>query len=175
MPKGAVGHLWIFLTKEDRARLHVDCMEKLPFGQTRFTSFPSFQWVLKRKKHGLGEACVFLSEGRCTIHSVRPTQCRTFPYWPELINRRSWRSVKDSLSRNRQRLRRHRNKMKCFDCKRVRTPSWKMALKYIELPPIVKRPPKTMKRLSESHQRRFQKRKSIFPSCESLHRSKTDF
>jgi Fe-S-cluster containining protein len=27
----------------------------------------------------------------CTIYEARPTQCRTFPFWPELVNRkRSW-------------------------------------------------------------------------------------
>jgi len=32
-------------------------------------------------------ACVFLdAEGRCRIYSVRPVQCRTYPFWPELVN-----------------------------------------------------------------------------------------
>lgn len=33
-----------------------------------------------------GEACVFLDErGRCSVYALRPTQCRTFPFWPELL------------------------------------------------------------------------------------------
>jgi Fe-S-cluster containining protein len=26
--------------------------------------------------------CVFLKDGKCQIYSVRPTQCRTWPFWP---------------------------------------------------------------------------------------------
>lgn len=37
-------------------------------------------------------ACPFLSnEGRCNIYDARPTQCRTFPFWPEVaLRKRSW-------------------------------------------------------------------------------------
>lgn len=36
--------------------------------------------------------CPFLGrDNRCGIYSVRPRQCRTYPWWPELIEtRRSW-------------------------------------------------------------------------------------
>lgn len=35
--------------------------------------------------------CVFLEGKRCTVYPVRPTQCRTFPYWPEnLQTPESW-------------------------------------------------------------------------------------
>ena len=30
--------------------------------------------------------CVFYDKG-CTIYEVRPPQCRTYPFWPEVINR----------------------------------------------------------------------------------------
>jgi len=38
------------------------------------------------------EHCVFLNkEGKCSIYSVRPTQCCTYPFWPEiLINEETW-------------------------------------------------------------------------------------
>jgi hypothetical protein len=29
--------------------------------------------------------CHFLVEGGCSIHPAKPVQCRTFPFWPELI------------------------------------------------------------------------------------------
>jgi uncharacterized protein len=36
--------------------------------------------------------CHFLLEGGCSIHPAKPTQCRTFPFWPELVDsRREWR------------------------------------------------------------------------------------
>jgi uncharacterized protein len=37
--------------------------------------------------------CVFLSDhGRCRIYPVRPMQCRTYPWWPEVVESdASWR------------------------------------------------------------------------------------
>ena len=32
--------------------------------------------------------CPFLEHGGCSIHPAKPTQCRTFPFWPELVERR---------------------------------------------------------------------------------------
>jgi len=35
--------------------------------------------------------CHFLHEGGCGIHPAKPTQCRTFPFWPELVDHpRAW-------------------------------------------------------------------------------------
>ena len=35
--------------------------------------------------------CHFLREGGCSIHPAKPTQCRIFPFWPELVeSRREW-------------------------------------------------------------------------------------
>lgn len=31
------------------------------------------------------DACVFLKEGKCSVYELRPAQCRTFPFWPELL------------------------------------------------------------------------------------------
>jgi len=29
--------------------------------------------------------CPFLKSDGCSIHPAKPTQCRTFPFWPELV------------------------------------------------------------------------------------------
>lgn len=35
--------------------------------------------------------CIFLEGGnRCSIYSGRPVQCRTWPFWPEVMNAKSW-------------------------------------------------------------------------------------
>jgi hypothetical protein len=34
--------------------------------------------------------CRFLKDKRCTVYEARPTQCRTWPFWPSLMNRLSW-------------------------------------------------------------------------------------
>jgi Fe-S-cluster containining protein len=38
-------------------------------------------------------ACIFLdATGQCGIYAVRPIQCRTYPFWPELVNSETaWR------------------------------------------------------------------------------------
>jgi Fe-S-cluster containining protein len=38
------------------------------------------------------ERCIFLnSEGGCRVYPVRPLQCRTYPFWPELVkNATAW-------------------------------------------------------------------------------------
>jgi len=33
--------------------------------------------------------CPFLEGHGCSIHPAKPTQCRTFPFWPELVEQRS--------------------------------------------------------------------------------------
>ena len=30
-------------------------------------------------------SCSFLRAGGCSIHPAKPTQCRIFPFWPELV------------------------------------------------------------------------------------------
>ncbi len=35
--------------------------------------------------------CAFLIDNKCSIYSHRPTQCRTFPWWPTLLKtRQDW-------------------------------------------------------------------------------------
>ncbi len=38
--------------------------------------------------------CIFLEGKGCTIYDVRPTQCRTYPFWPDNIKSpRAWRET----------------------------------------------------------------------------------
>ncbi|MBI5280091.1 MAG: YkgJ family cysteine cluster protein [Candidatus Solibacter usitatus] len=41
-----------------------------------------------------GRQCHFLAEGGCSIHQGKPTQCRLFPFWPDLLeSARAWTAV----------------------------------------------------------------------------------
>lgn len=43
----------------------------------------------ERLAEGLSSRCVFLEGSRqtsCGIYPVRPEKCRTWPYWPELLD-----------------------------------------------------------------------------------------
>ena len=47
---------------------------------------------------GKGKACIFLEGNRCSIYAHRPTQCRTFPFWPEVLaDREVWRRDVESV------------------------------------------------------------------------------
>jgi len=38
---------------------------------------------------GVDGRCVFLgADGRCRVYTVRPVQCRTYPFWPEVLRSR---------------------------------------------------------------------------------------
>lgn len=38
--------------------------------------------------------CHFLRDGGCGIHPAKPTQCRIFPFWPELVDSKAqWRKT----------------------------------------------------------------------------------
>jgi uncharacterized protein len=40
------------------------------------------------------QQCPFLVGGGCSIHAVKPVQCRVFPFWPELVDsKREWKKA----------------------------------------------------------------------------------
>ena len=40
--------------------------------------------------------CIFLKDRRCSAYEGRPTQCRTWPWWPEIMGARAWsKAVRD--------------------------------------------------------------------------------
>lgn len=50
----------------------------------RYTFVDEYGW---RQLRFRGERCVFLgANDRCTVYAARPVQCRTFPFWRELVS-----------------------------------------------------------------------------------------
>lgn len=37
-----------------------------------------------------GKDCLFLKGNRCNVYRARPTQCRTWPFWPLNMNKTVW-------------------------------------------------------------------------------------
>src|SRR5579864_3213333 len=79
---------FVYLTEADLARI-------APFVGMRPAEFERV--YVYRTKHLLRlrmprhTQCHFLREGGCSIHPVKPTQCRIFPFWPELVDdKREW-------------------------------------------------------------------------------------
>lgn len=49
---------------------------------------------LMRLRKPRGSQCHFLRDGGCAIHPAKPTQCRAFPFWPEIVGSRAeWRKT----------------------------------------------------------------------------------
>lgn len=79
---------FVYLTREDRRRLAAHF--ELPVAT--FTR----RYCAKRLGHfhindhpGATE-CRFLDGKRCTVYAARPTQCRTWPFWPDVIDAKKW-------------------------------------------------------------------------------------
>ena len=48
----------------------------------------------RRFRKPADKQCPFLEAGGCSIHPAKPTQCRTFPFWPEIVkNKRTWKKT----------------------------------------------------------------------------------
>jgi Fe-S-cluster containining protein len=73
---------FVYLTEEDLRRaarylgLSPEEFEKRYVYRTRR------RLRLRKPRHA---QCHFLLEDGCSIHPVKPTQCRLFPFWPELV------------------------------------------------------------------------------------------
>ncbi len=49
---------------------------------------------LRRLRIAPETRCFFLKDGGCSIHPAKPTQCRLFPWWPELVDSKSeWKKT----------------------------------------------------------------------------------
>ncbi|RMF22094.1 MAG: YkgJ family cysteine cluster protein [Deltaproteobacteria bacterium] len=62
----------------------------------RFTFVDELGW---RQLRFPEQACPFLDQasGRCRVYPARPVQCRTFPFWREMIGPRGWTAEAKSL------------------------------------------------------------------------------
>ncbi|MCC7144945.1 MAG: YkgJ family cysteine cluster protein [Phycisphaeraceae bacterium] len=96
---GPEGYVW-YTDEEELAMAERLKVSREQF-RTRYAHQVEGHWSLMEKfsPDGSGYDCVFLQrteEGRriCQIYDVRPTQCRTWPFWPEnLKSPAAWRSA----------------------------------------------------------------------------------
>ena len=61
----------------------------------RYTFVDEYGW---RQLRFTNDRCVFLDDaGRCGVYGARPVQCRTFPFWRELVKDGQWTAEARSL------------------------------------------------------------------------------
>jgi len=80
---------FVFLTKEDRQRMakHLD-LTLSAFTRKYCEKTNGFFHL---KEDGKNPDCHFLKEKRCSIYEARPIQCRTWPFWPDVMNAKTWK------------------------------------------------------------------------------------
>lgn len=82
---------YVYLTEDDlkRAAAHMGIS---PRAFERRYVYRTKHLLRLRKPRGL--QCPFLRDDSCSIHPAKPTQCRAFPFWPELVGSRpEWRKT----------------------------------------------------------------------------------
>jgi hypothetical protein len=84
LSRGKYGY--VYLSFSDRRRLAAH----FKMTTTEFTA------RYAKKEDGLyeliyhGTDCPFFSDNRCSVYDARPWQCRTWPFWPENMNKTVW-------------------------------------------------------------------------------------
>lgn len=82
---GEYGNVW--LTIEDRRRI----AKHLKMTTREFTSkhCERSDGLFRLKEEEAN--CRFLKGKSCGIYEARPVQCRTWPWWPEVMNAKTWK------------------------------------------------------------------------------------
>jgi hypothetical protein len=80
---------FVFLTTEDRQRM----ADHLGLSLTAFTRkyCDRSNGVYHLKEDGKNPDCMFLKDKRCSVYEARPIQCRTWPFWPDVMNAKTWK------------------------------------------------------------------------------------
>lgn len=80
-------HGFVYLTREDRRRLATHLGVTTQELRRQHCAVTAGELHLKDPD----KDCQFLTGTRCGVYEARPTQCRTWPFWPETMNARAWR------------------------------------------------------------------------------------
>jgi len=87
---GAPGYVWINEEEITRIAAHLNLSTK------EFSNryLRNIHGRLSLKENSKTFDCVFLKDKKCQIYLNRPTQCRTFPWWPlNLKSEKDWQEA----------------------------------------------------------------------------------
>jgi Fe-S-cluster containining protein len=75
---------YVYLTDEESERIRTHLQLSRNWFRRRYLQrLEEGEQVLAS---GPDERCIFLdAKGKCRVYAVRPVQCRTYPFWPELV------------------------------------------------------------------------------------------
>jgi len=80
---------WVYLTKKDIARFSKFFGLSIPQFKKTYCDQTEGVWHLKDSSSSNGD-CMFLKNKKCDVYEARPTQCRTWPFWPDTMNAKTW-------------------------------------------------------------------------------------
>jgi Fe-S-cluster containining protein len=80
------GYGYVYLTLEDRKRFAKFFKLTTAEFTKQYCEKDNGIWKVK----DFTSACRFLENNRCSVYEARPTQCRTWPFWPETLTPRGW-------------------------------------------------------------------------------------
>jgi Fe-S-cluster containining protein len=79
----------VYLTLEDRQRMAATLgIPTRQFTREYCVKADGYFHLVNR-----GPDCLFLEGGRCSVYEGRPTQCRTWPFWPENMKAKKWNAI----------------------------------------------------------------------------------
>jgi len=82
---------FVYLTEDDAPRMAAFLGMSVPAFEGKFIYRTRNRLRLRVPRDA---TCLFLMDGGCSIHAAKPTQCRIFPFWPELVeSRREWKKT----------------------------------------------------------------------------------
>ena len=80
---------YVYLSLQDRQRMAKDMQLTTQSFTKQYCQKKDGYWAIKDNPNG--PDCIFLKAKKCTVYAGRPTQCRTWPFWPEVMSPKSWR------------------------------------------------------------------------------------
>lgn len=80
---------FVFLTLEDRRRFAKHLNISTATFTRQYCDMKDGVWHLKEDPKQ--PECMFLKNKRCSTYEARPTQCRTWPFWPEVMTPKAWK------------------------------------------------------------------------------------
>jgi uncharacterized protein len=82
---------FVYITESDLVRIAAFLKLTAAEFEKRFVYRTRHLLRLRMPRHS---QCHFLREDGCSIHAVKPVQCRIFPFWPELMDdKREWKKT----------------------------------------------------------------------------------
>jgi len=76
------GYEYVFSTRDERKALAAHFGLSLEAFERRYCERIDGVGLSFKSRDG---GCIFLAGQRCSVYGLRPKQCRTFPFWPELL------------------------------------------------------------------------------------------